>query len=189
MKNNNTKILSSAKEIAILAMMTALLIGGQLMLSFVAGVEIVTVLLLCFAYSFGAKRGMVVATSFSLLRCFIFGFFVNYIILYLFYYNLFALCFGLLGKFLNKKGIDNSDKLQKSILKLTLIVVLAAFFTVFFTLLDDFITPVYYGYTEEAAKEYFISSLAVMLTQLLSTFFTVLPLFYPLVKVFKLIKE
>ena len=41
---------------------------------------------------------MITATCFSLLRCLLFGFYPNIIILYLIYYNLFALLFGTLGK-------------------------------------------------------------------------------------------
>jgi hypothetical protein len=88
----------SAKSIAAIAAMTALLIGGQTLFAQVQGVEVVTVLLLCFAYSFGAGRGMAAATAFSLLRCFLFGFDVKTILLYLLYYNAFAFLFGLLGK-------------------------------------------------------------------------------------------
>jgi hypothetical protein len=88
----------SARDIAAIAVMTALLIGGQALFAQVQGVEVVTVLLLCFAYSFGSGRGMAAATAFSLLRCFLFGFDVKTILLYLLYYNAFAFLFGLLGK-------------------------------------------------------------------------------------------
>ncbi|MGN0823134.1 MAG: hypothetical protein ACI4NG_05110 [Candidatus Gallimonas sp.] len=88
----------SALEISYLALMTALLLGGQFALSMVAGVEVVTVLLLTFSYSFGWKRGMIVATAFSLLRCFLFGFFPYVVVLYLLYFNVFAFLFGMLGR-------------------------------------------------------------------------------------------
>ena len=70
----------TAKEIALISVFTALLIGGQFVLSGISGIEIVTVLLLSFSYYFGIRRGLLVANAFSLLRCFIFGFFVNVII-------------------------------------------------------------------------------------------------------------
>lgn len=88
----------TAKEIAYLALMTALLLGGQFALSAISGVEVVTVLLLSFCYVFGSKRGVAVATAFSLLRCFLFGFFPYVVILYLVYFNAFALLFGALGR-------------------------------------------------------------------------------------------
>ena len=87
----------TAKEIALISVFTALLIGGQFVLSGISGIEIVTVLLLSFSYYFGIRRGLLVANAFSLLRCFIFGFFVNVIILYLVYYNFFVVVFGILG--------------------------------------------------------------------------------------------
>ena len=80
------------------AMCVALLIGGQMALSGISGIEIVTVMLLCFCFHYGIRHGIAVATTFSLLRCFFFGFQVNVIVLYLVYYNLFALFFGWLGK-------------------------------------------------------------------------------------------
>lgn len=89
---------SPAKEIAYSAVTCALLIGGQLALSFVAGVEIVTVLLLCFSFVFGARCGVLTAVSFSLLRCFIWGIYPSVLLLYIIYYPLFALLFGLMGK-------------------------------------------------------------------------------------------
>ncbi len=88
----------TAREVACTAVMTALLIGGQLALSMVAGVEVVTVLLLCFAFVFGPRAGALSAIAFSLLRCFIWGFYPSVIVLYLIYYPLFAIFFGFLGR-------------------------------------------------------------------------------------------
>lgn len=79
------------------AVMTALLIAVQVALGFAAGVELVTVLLLVFCYTFGVKNGVVVATAFSLLRCLIWGFYPTVIVLYLVYFNLFAILFGSIG--------------------------------------------------------------------------------------------
>ena len=84
--------------VAVCAVMTALLLAVQCALSFVAGVELVTAFLLVFCYVFGAKYGMVTATAFSLLRNFIFGFAPDVIVLYLIYFNAFALLFGAMGK-------------------------------------------------------------------------------------------
>ena len=90
--------ISPARQVAAVAVVTALLIGGQLALSAVAGVEIVTVLLLCFSWVYGARSGMLAAAAFSLLRCFIWGFYPSAMVLYLIYYPLFALVFGVLGR-------------------------------------------------------------------------------------------
>lgn len=89
---------ATARTIAYIALMTALLIGGQFALSFVAGVEVVTVLLLCFSAYFGVIVGVTAAVSFCTLRCLIWGFMPNVVLLYYIYYPLFALLFGLLGK-------------------------------------------------------------------------------------------
>ena len=56
----------SAKKVVLPGVFTALLIGGQLILSGVSGVEVVTVLLLAFAYRYGVKQGLLVANAFSL---------------------------------------------------------------------------------------------------------------------------
>ena len=97
-KLDGGKRCSPAKDIAAVAVMTALLIGGQFVLSPVAGVEVVTVLLAAFSFSYGVRAGVLAATAFALLRCFIFGFYPAVIVLYLIYYPLFALIFGLLGR-------------------------------------------------------------------------------------------
>ncbi len=79
-------------------METALLIAVQYALGFVPGVELVTVLLLGFCYVYGAGCGMLTAVAFSLLRCLVWGFVPNVVVLYLVYYTLFALAFGTLGR-------------------------------------------------------------------------------------------
>lgn len=89
---------ATAKYIARIALMTALLTGGQFALGFVAGAEIVTVLLLCFSAYFGVISGVTTAVSFCTVRCLIWGFMPAAALLYYIYYPLFALLFGLLGK-------------------------------------------------------------------------------------------
>ena len=168
-------MLKTAKDLTFIGLTTALLIAGQFVLSSVKGVEVVTVLLLSFCYAFGAKRGIFAATAFSLIRCIFFGFFPTVIILYLVYYNLFAIVTGNLGKLLKKFRIFA----QSVIFAFT-----AAFLTAGFTLLDDIITPLYFGYTADAAKAYFIASLPVMLPQIVCAFVTVIILFPPLSRVY-----
>ena len=79
-------------------MMSAFLIAVQQVLGFVPGVELVTVLLLTYSYAFGAAMGVTSATAFSLLRCLIWGFTPNVIVLYLIYFNVFAFTFGMAGR-------------------------------------------------------------------------------------------
>lgn len=154
----------AAKEIALNGVFTALLIGGQIVLSGISGVEIVTVLLLSFAYYFGIRRGLFVANAFSLLRCLIFGFFPNVIILYLVYYNLFVLAFGLLGIRFKK---------ELNLVIHIILVIAACIMTIIFTGLDDIITPLYYRFSIDAMRAYALASLTVVIPQVICTIVTV----------------
>lgn len=166
----------AAKEIALISVFTSLLIGGQFVLSGISGVEIVTVLLLSFSYCFGIRRGLFIANAFSLLRCFIFGFFPNVIILYLIYYNLFVIVFGSLGLIL-KKGFNLRIHIG--------LILLACFMTCLFTMLDNLLTPLYYGFSLEAMKAYAIASLTAVVPQMICTILTVMVLSPILIRVFK----
>lgn len=167
--------MKTAKDLALIGIYTALLIGAQFALSAISGVEVVTVLFLSFCFCFGIVRGMIVANAFSLLRCFIFGFFPTVLILYLIYYNIFAVVFGLLGKW---------RKRRVGVLEVVLTVFTAIIMTAFFTALDDIITPLYYGFGFEAAKAYALASLVAMVPQIICVIITVAILFPVLVKVF-----
>lgn len=90
--------LSPAREITYAAVTSALLIGVQLALYAVPGVECVTVLLLCTSYAFGPKFGAITGVSFSLLRCILFGVYPQVVVLYCIYFPLFGLIFGLIGR-------------------------------------------------------------------------------------------
>ncbi len=175
--NKNKTRISPAKECAFLAVMVAILIAGQFVLSAVAGVEIVTVLFLSYAFVFGVKRGVAVAGVFSVLRQIIFGFFLNVLILYLLYYTILCAIFGWLGKKIKPNGKG-----------FVLTVLIACVCTVFFTLFDCVITPVYLGYSMRAMEVYFLSSLPIMAVQVLNTLVTVSLLFLPLERAFVLIK-
>ena len=164
------------RDFVTVALCAAMLIGAQLVLSGIAGVEIVTPLLLCFAYSLGPVRGCTIATIFSLLRCFVFGFHINILVLYLIYFNAFALFFGWIGKI----------KISFNRVVLTiLIVIFAILFTIFFTLLDVAITSVMYGFQGSGFTTYLIASLTTMGVQLLSVAITVSVLFQPLTTIIK----
>ena len=166
----------SAKKIILAGVFTALLLGGQFVLSGVSGIEIVTVLLLTFAYKYGIKQGILVANAFSLIRCFIFGFMPNVIVLYLIYYNIFVVVFGIIGRVFNR---------GYSIKKHVIIISVGIFMTALFTLLDNVITPIMYSFSANATKAYFIASLYTVIPQVVCTFATVLLLFPILLKVFK----
>ena len=168
--------MNKTKFIVRVAMCVAMLIGGQLALSSISGIEIVTVMMLCFCFCYGVRHGIAVATTFSLLRCFIFGFQINVIVLYLIYYNLFAIFFGWLGKRFSG---------ETSLLKTVIVVASAVVFTILFTLLDDVITPLIYAFHPKAAAVYFFNSLYAVIPQSICTAVTVSVCFYPLTKVIK----
>ncbi len=172
--------MKSAKEIIIPAVFTAMLIGAQFVLSGVAGVELVTVLLLSFTYVFGLKKGLIVANAFSLLRCLLFGFFVNVVFLYLVYYNLFVLVIGILSRVF---------KTRYSIKIHALLTVVAVVLSACFTLIDDFITPLMYGYSAYATKLYVTASFTVMIPQMICALATVSVLFFPLYKALIYVKK
>ena len=166
--------MKTAKNITLPSVYTAILIGGQVVLSGISGIEIVTVLLLAFCYKYGVKQGLLVANAFSLLRCFLFGFYLNVLILYFVYYNTFVIVFGLLGKeFNNSYGIKSH----------IVIIVVAMIMTASFTLFDNVLTPLIYGFSQNATKAYFLASLYTVVPQIMCTMVTVTFLFPLIIKV------
>lgn len=172
-KDTRAALFSSAKDVAGAAVMCALLIAAQAALSAAAGVEVVTALFLPYCYVCGARRGLAAAVCFSLLRCFLWGFVPTVIILYLVYYCLFALVFGGLGRLLRPLPMGA---------RLAAVTAAAVGMTALFTLLDDVITPLFYGYGARAALVYFYNSLPVMALQCACALVSVPLLFPPLVK-------
>ncbi len=171
---NDRKRQNLGKDCAYIAVFVALTIAAQLCLSFLPGVEVVTVLFVAFSFAFGCRKGVAAATAFSLLRQLIFGFFPTVLILYLVYYNMLALLFGFLGRW---KGF--------SVKKLVAVTTLACICTICFTLLDNIITPLWYGYSGKVLRLYFMASFSVMLAQVICTAVSVGVLFFPLVKIFQ----
>lgn len=167
----------ATKFITVTALFTALLIGVQFALSGVGGVELVTVVFLSFCLCFGVKAGVTVGVSFSLIRCFIFGFYPSVVVLYLVYYTLFGLFFGF-------SGVKFAGRITPAFY--FTVVITATAFTAFFTLLDDLITPLMYGFNLKSMKAYFYASLPFMLTQCICAAVSVAALFVPLVKVFSM---
>ena len=168
----------SAKECAYLATFVALLIVSQFMLSFFPGVEIVTVLFVAYSLVMGWRRGVVAATAFALLRQLVFGFFFSVLLLYLLYFNLLALCFGLLGQ-----------AWRVGVKTLPWLVMIACVCTVAFTMIDNLITPLWYGYSATATKAYFLASLPFVLPQVVCSAVSVALLAVPLCKAFSFVKR
>ena len=242
-KDESKKKLSVSRETAYIAVTCALLIGGQFVFSFVVGVEVVTIILACFSFVFGARRGAICAVAFSLLRCLLFGFYPTVVLLYLIYYPLLALVFALFGKCRNFSSpicavavnilliviaatcavcyfadiikvakvyavtikvllwvifslcmtlcavydciYFSHLKSKNEILKVILLAGAGAAMTALFTLLDDIITPLFFGYSRLTALAYFYSSFTAMLPQVICTIVSVCTLFLPLTAVFE----
>ena len=170
----------ATRFITLTAIYTALLICVQFVLSGVAGVELVTVFFLAFCFSVGVKAGITVAVCFSVMRCFLFGFYPTVITLYLIYYTGFALFFGFWGNRFNRK-ITLSSFLWT--------IVFSTVFTALFTLLDDLITPLFYEFGADAAKAYFYSSLPFMLSQCICAVISVSILFGPICRTLAFIHD
>lgn len=172
--NDKNRQKNIGKTCAYIGVFVALTIAAQLCLSFLPGVEVVTVLFVTFSFVFGWKNGMAAATAFSLLRQLVFGFFPTVLVLYLIYYNLLALAFGVLGR---------KVKLHpKNLIWLTAV---ACVCTVGFTLLDNIITPLWYGYSGRVLRLYFMASFSVMIPQVVCTAVSVGVLFLPLTSLFR----
>lgn len=168
--------MQSTKFIVRVAMSVALLIAIQMALSALTGVELVTVILLCLSFCYGIRTGLAIATIFSLLRCFYFGFDVKIIALYLIYYNFFALFFGWLGARFDGKV---------TLLRLGVIVTSAVVFTILFTMLDNTLTVVMFGLQGNGIKVYFLQSLTAMIPQTICAAVSVSLLFHPLTRVIR----
>ena len=176
-------LFKTSKEIAITGLFIALLIALQYLLSAVKGIELVTVFLLCFAYSFGPLKGFICAVGFSVLRCFVFGFFPTVLVLYLSYYPLFALAIGFLGKFFKR------NQKQKSVGAFVVMIITAVIFTLLFTVIDNLITVKLSGFSHDASVTYFLASVPVMITQAVCTLLSVSVLFFPLTRIFLKVNE
>lgn len=172
--------MDKARNITKVGICVAMLIGAQLVLGSLSGIEVVSVLLLSFSFSFGFFVSVAIATTFSLLRCLIFGSYINVIILYLVYYNLFAIYFAFLGK---------KIKLRTGAKEIAIVTFSSIVFTICFTLLDNVITPVFYGFTKNAAIAYFYASLYSMATQTICVGISVAILFKPLVLILSKINQ
>ena len=179
MKDKNIKKqINTAKDCAFLATFVAVVVAIQLGLSFVPGVELVTVLFVSFSFVMGLKRGMLAATVFSVIRQLVFGFYPVVLILYLVYFNMLTALLGFLGK-----------KLSGGFKYLIIVTLIACLCTVLFSMFDNVLTPLWYGYSKKAMRLYFYGSLPFMFVQVISVGVSVFALFLPLKKVFLTVKE
>ena len=170
----------SAKEISYASIAVAVLISSQLALSAISGIEVVTAIFALYCFVFGVVRGIVVANVFSLIRCLIFGFFPQVVLLYLIYYNVFAVGIGVLGKVI---------KDQKIWLKIVVLTLISCVFTVGFIWIDNLLNVLLFSLSPTASQIYIAQSLPAMFRQLICVGVTVPTLFYPLYKVFTIARN
>ncbi len=168
----------ASKECAYLAAIVAVILLSQLLLSALPTVEIVTLLFVVYAFTFGVRRGMLAATAFSILRQLVYGVYPSVFFVYLLYYNLLTATFGWIGR-----------RVKKPLAALWWLLLLAVAFTALFTMLDNVVTPLWYGYDCRAMQAYFLASIPFMIPQLVCTAVTVGLLFLPLERAFRLAKR
>ena len=163
-----------ARDCAYIALFVALMLASQMVLASLPGVEIVTVLVIVFSFVFGVKRGVFAVTAFSVLRQIVFGVFFEVLVLYLLYFNLLACLFGWMGKHMPLTG--------KTLGWMTLISCLC---TAAFTMLDNLLTPLWYGYSQKATIAYFYASFSFMIPHMVCVSVSVVILFMPLTTTLK----
>lgn len=163
------------KDIVIVALFVALLIALQVALSALNGIELITVMLASLAFYYGIKIGLATVNIFVVVRSLIFGFFPSVMVLYFVYYNLFVLCFALIGKKLKRQLTTRSYIIST---------VMAVVMTIMFTALDNAITPFWYAFDWTATKAYWLFSLTAVVPQVICALATMIILFPILIKVY-----
>ncbi len=159
--------LSPSKKVAYTATTCALLIACQAIFSIAPGVEVVTLIFICFAYSFGRSCAVMLGFAFSLLRCVVFGFSPTALILYLAYYPLLGLTFAQIGK----SKIFSSDKYVKIVYIITDVVLLVLALTPLSLILFNVIkTP--------PAQEFLLKVLLYVLSGILALLFIIFNLLF-----------
>ena len=177
-KQTKTSVLHSAKDCAVVAVFTALVIATQFVLSAVPGVELVTVLFASFSAVFGKGRGAFAGLAFAILRSFIFGFFPTVFILYLLYFPLFAFWTATLNR-----------KIRTPLKSLVVNLLSACVCTLLFGVLDGCIWALYFGSSIEAAVAYIVASAPFTFIQTGCVAVTVGVLFVPLCSAFRSINR
>lgn len=163
------------KDIIYISLFVAVLIVLQVALSSINGIELVTVVLASIAFAYGLKVSIITANVFIVLRSFIFGIFPSIMVLYFVYYNLFVLCFWLIGR---------KAKRELSVRSYIISIVMSVVMTILFTLLDNVITPLWYSFDWNATKAYWLFSLTAVIPQVICTIATMVILFPILIRVY-----
>src|SRR5690554_6818074 len=94
----------TTKKIALIGLFAALLVGGQLALSGVPNIEVVTLFIILFCYAFGLELSIIAVFIFCLIEAFVFGL-NTWVVAYFIYWPLLTFTTSFLNKFGYKKNI------------------------------------------------------------------------------------
>jgi len=184
----------SAKTLAVISVYAALIVAAQFVLSFAAGVELVSLMIIVFSVAFGPFKGVVCTLVFVLIRGFVFPYvYPNIVADYALYFPALSLVTGLYGILLNRAyaekrvaaGLENEKSGVKRALSRRFIFIfaglclLAAALTPCFTLIDNLVYPKIAGLGAKSAKAYFYSSLPTLAVHTASVTLSVIFLFLP----------
>ncbi len=194
-----------SKKTAVIAVYVALVVAAQAVLSFAAGVEVVSLLICVFCVVFGLRMGMVMTISFVILRGLIFPYtYLNILIDYALYFPIFALVTGLYGKLLNglygeRQTLAESGQDLKNPVFRTLnakcaacfavLTVICAALTCLFTLIDDAVWPLVFHASRGGAIAYFYNSLPTLVTHVVCVTVSMAFLFNPAYKALDVAKR
>ncbi len=164
----------SAKKIAALAMMSAILSIGKIVLNLVPNVEVVSLFCALFGYVFGLASILPV-TVFCLIEIVQWGMH-TWVLSYLIHFNFICVIFWLLSK--------------KSLGKHYIVAPISAVLTFGFSLLDAFLITVLMGFDDFLYRfiVYYTNGTTFVLIHIASNFAIFLTAFYPLSKLLYKIK-
>ena len=179
MKKAEGKFKSTAKYLCYVAVMAATLTVGKLALSFIPNVEVVTLLIICYAAVFGRRYAIFATMIFCTVETAIYGF-GTWVLLYFIYWNSLA--------------VVSSLSLIKP--KLYVAVIIAVLFTAFFGVLSTAIDVTFAGIygvpTSDLGKlfgAYYVKGVWFYVTHVVSNLLIVSALFVPLTKLLTKIKN
>lgn len=178
MKNAGNKFKSTAKYLCYVAVMAATLTVSKLALSFIPNVEVVTLLIICYASVFGRRYTIFATMIFCAVETAIYGF-GTWVLLYFIYWNLLA--------------VVSSLSLTKP--KLYIAVIIAVLFTASFGVISTGIDVVFAGVYGVPKSDlgrlfgaYYVRGVWFYVTHVVSNLLIVSALYLPLTKVLTKIK-
>lgn len=177
----------SIKDIVLIAMLTATLTGGKFALAFLPNIEIVTLLIITYAYVFNLKTSLTATLIFVVLEGFLYGF-NTWLIVYIVYWPLLSFATYLLTKLIKPNFQANEIKNtsnQKFVIKLISFTALAVLFTTLFGVLSSFIDALIGSGKTNNTLQYlfpiiYLRGIGFYLTQIISNAIIISICFIPL---------